>query len=300
MLAKGHKMTLKPELYTRRKMLKTLGVSVAAVPMLAFLGCNSDTVSSTDTTSDTDTSTGTDTSTDTGDTTTTNDSEYVSGTTALITDDFPDDSIFETSTACVLALTKATTEGPCYFQADSDEDISDGLTGLPMMLCLQLIDSDCNPLANYEISVWHCDTRGIYSGDTSSSSDSSRFAGDFCTDGDTEAEGSTWYRGSLITDSSGRVNFKTHFPGWYSGRTIHIHFKVSNNNNDYVISQFCFTDAFAKEICTTHSEYKSRGEQDTILASNDNVFGSDYEQFILNTAQNSDGTLLAYHTIQIN
>ena len=74
----------------------------------------------------------------------------------------------------------------------------------------------------------------------------------------------------------------------------------NGNNNDYVISQFCFTDAFAKEICTTHSDYKSRGEQDTTLASNDNVFGSDYEQFILNTAQNSDGTLLAYHTIQIS
>ncbi|RZF91951.1 intradiol ring-cleavage dioxygenase [Pseudoalteromonas sp. N1230-9] len=289
-------MKLKPELYSRRKMLKTLGVSVAAVPMLAFLGCNSDGMGSVPTAdSNTDTDTG---SNDTS--TPTNDSDYVAGTTALITEDFPDDSLFATASSCVVALTKATTEGPCYFQADSDEDISQGLTGLPMMLCLQLIDSDCNPLANHEISVWHCDTRGIYSADTSSSSDSGRFAGDFCTGGDQEAELSTWYRGSLITDSSGRVNFKTHFPGWYSGRTIHIHFKVTNNNMDSVISQFCFSDEFAKEICTTHSEYKSRGEQDTTLASNDNVFGRDYEQFIMNTAKNSDGTLLAYHTIQIS
>ncbi|WP_462158574.1 dioxygenase family protein [Pseudoalteromonas sp. GB56] len=288
-------MKVKPTLVSRRKVLKTLGVGMAAIPVLAFIGCSADDtiVNSTEDDADTGTDYGSDNST------VTNDSDYVAGTTALITDDFPDDSIFATTSACVLALTESKTEGPCYFQADSGEDISDGLSGLPMMLCLQLIDSDCNPLANYEISVWHCDTRGVYSGDTSSSADSARFAGNFCTGGDSAAEQSAWYRGTLITDSSGRVNFKTHFPGWYSGRTIHIHFRVTNNNMDSVISQFCFTDSFAKEICTTHSEYKSRGEQDTPLSSGDNVFGSSYEQFILNTAQNSDGTLLAYHTIQI-
>ena len=172
-----------------------------------------------------------------------------------------------------------------------------------MQLCLRVVDSNCQPLPNYTVEVWHCDTQGVYSGDTSDSDDASRFAGDFCTGGDSEAEQSTWFRGQQVTDSNGRVNFKTCFPGWYGGRTIHIHFGVNDGSgNSQVISQFCFTDEFAREICTTHERYSNRGEQDTTLAGGrDTVFPSTgFESFLLTTEQNSDGTLLAYHTIQID
>lgn len=86
------------------------------------------------------------------------------------------------------------------------------------------------------------------------------------------------------------------------GRTIHIHFAVSDSaGNSRVISQFCFADTLTKEICTTHEYYSSRGEQDTTLAGGrDSVFPrSGYESFMLATQQNADGTMLAYHTIQI-
>jgi protocatechuate 3,4-dioxygenase beta subunit len=33
-------------------------------------------------------------------------------------------------------------------------------------------------------------------------------------------------RGDQITDSNGAVTFKTIVPGWYSGRTIHIHVMI--------------------------------------------------------------------------
>lgn len=171
-----------------------------------------------------------------------------------------------------------------------------------MQLCLQLVDSNCQPLAGHDIDVWHCDAEGIYSGDTTNSADAGSFAGDFCTAGDNEAQQSTWYRGKLTTDSNGRVNFKSCFPGWYRGRTIHIHYYVSNSAGmSSVTSQFCFNDDFAREICTTHELYSSRGEQDTPLAGGrDTVFpSSGYEGFLLTTEQNSDGTLLAYHTIQV-
>ncbi len=271
---------------------------------LAACGGGSDSSSGSTTTNTT-----TDTSTDTTDTsevttdTSTNTVEWQSGGTDLITVDFPDDSIFDATTACALALTKEVTLGPCYFENSSDEDISEGKTGLPMQLCLQLIDSNCQPLSDYVIEVWHCDTQGIYSGDTSNSANASSFAGDFCTGGDSIAEQNTWYRGKLTTNSSGRVNFKTCFPGWYRGRTIHIHFTVKHSSGLYgVTSQFCFTDEFTSEICTTHELYSSRGEQDTPLSGGrDTVFPSTgYEEYILNTEQNSDGTLLAYHTIQIS
>ncbi|MBL4766079.1 MAG: intradiol ring-cleavage dioxygenase [Colwellia sp.] len=283
---------------TRRKVLKSLGLTIASIPILGLVACNSSknetNIANVETTSsDTTTLPDTTSSSETG--------NWLVGTTDLITDNFPEDTLFETTTACTIALTGSTTEGPCYFAAESSNDISTGISGLPMMLCLQLIDSNCNPLAGYEISVWHCDTQGVYSADTSDSADSSRFAGNFCTGGNKEAEKSTWFRGELITDSNGRVNFKSCFPGWYSGRTIHIHFRVKNNNSDSVISQFCFTDQLTEDICTTHSEYSARGTQDTPLSGGrDTVFGSSYDEFQFNTQQNSDGSLLAYKTIQIN
>ena len=227
---------------------------------------------------------------------------WASGGTDLITGDFPSDSLFTASNMCSVALTESATLGPCYFQDSSGEDISEGKEGLPMQLCIRLVDSNCNPLSNYTIEVWHCDIEGIYSGDTSSSDDSSSFAGSFCTDSDSEALKSTWFRGQLTTDSNGRVNFKSCFPGWYSGRTIHIHFAISDSSGGrYLISQFCFADSFTKTICTEHDKYSSRGEQDTTLASGkDTVFPSgDYEEFMMTTEQNSDGTLLAYHTIKL-
>jgi len=246
-----------PLLQTRRKVIKSLGLTIASLPVLGLIACNSSTNKSE--TLDAEPATPeTDSPSETG--------NWLAGTTNLITDNFPEDAIFSTATACTVALTGSTTEGPCYFAVESSDDISTGLRGLPMMLCLRLIDSSCNPLAGYEISVWHCDTQGVYSANTSDSSDSSRFAGSFCTGGNNEAEQSKWFRGELVTDNNGRVNFKSCFPGWYSGRTIHIHFRVKNNNSDSVISQFCFTDQLTEDICTTHSEYSNRGSQDTPLS----------------------------------
>lgn len=228
---------------------------------------------------------------------------WASGGTDLISVPYPDTSVFSAENACQIALTESTTEGPCYFQSDTGEDISTGLTGLPMQLSLQVIDSSCAPLGGLVVEVWHCDTAGVYSGDTSASGDAGRFAGDFCTAGDAEAEQSAWYRGQLTTDSEGRVNFKTCFPGWYSGRTIHVHFAVSDPSGDTrVISQYCFPDEFTENICTTHELYAAHGVQDTPLAGGtDSVFrSSNLDGFMFTTQQNSDGTLLAYSTIQVS
>ncbi|MGD9750120.1 MAG: cation:proton antiporter [Acidimicrobiia bacterium] len=228
---------------------------------------------------------------------------WAAGGTDLITVGYPATSLFSTGNPCRVSLTEATTEGPCYFASDTGEDISQGKTGLPAQLCLQLVDSSCAPLAGHVIEAWHCDTRGIYSGDTGGSADAGRFAGDFCTAGDAEAEQSTYFRGQLTTDVEGRVNFKTCFPGWYAGRTIHIHFAVSDAaGTTRVISQFCFTDELAEAICTTHPLYADRGVQDTTLAGGrDSVFPqSGFEPFLLSTRRNSDGTLLCYGVIQID
>ncbi len=282
---------------SRRQIISGAGSLIVATPFMSMTGCNPITEESASSPSS-------GSATDSTSTTVTGASEWASGNTSLITVDYPEDTLFDDSSSCSISLTESTTEGPCYFGVSEQEDISEGRTGLPMILCMQLIDEDCNPLEGYLIEIWHCDNAGIYSADTTDSDDTTSWAGSgFCADDDAAAEESKWFRGELTTDSSGRVNFKSCFPGWYSGRTIHIHFRVRqpSGGNDYVISQFCFSDSFAAEICTTHVEYSSRGEQDTPLASGtDTVFpSSGYNDYMLNVEQNSDGTLLAYKRVQI-
>jgi len=277
----------------RRGFIKT-AAGLSLIPITASLwGCGE--------TESVDISSGTQDSSDTSsgsDGSTSDYDNWASGGTASMYADFPDDSLFDTAGVCTVALTGSQTEGPCYFQSSYLDDISFEQTGLPMMLCLQLTDENCNPLSGYEIEVWHCDVNGLYSGDTSSSADSSRFNSSFCTGNNSGALNSAWFRGIGVTDSSGRINLKSCFPGWYSSRAIHVHFRIRNNNNDQLISQFGFEDSFCNAICANHVDYSSRGEPDTLLGQ-DTVFGSDYNDYLFNVIQNDDGSLLAYKRIMV-
>ena len=229
-------------------------------------------------------------------------SAWAVGGTDLISVDDPTDDVFDAGGTCALALSSALTEGPCYYSVDVGEDISAGRTGLPMQLCLRLVDADCRPVADHLVEIWHADTRGLYSGDTSGSDDADRFRGDFCTSGDDDADSNTFFRGELTSDSSGRVNFRTCFPGWYATRTLHFHVAVSDPSGERrIVSQMCFTDEFVTEITTGHELYADRGDQDTPLAAASDRFfpARGFDEFVLTTQQNPDGTLLAYHTIML-
>jgi protocatechuate 3,4-dioxygenase beta subunit len=278
---------------SRRRFIKQLGLGLATIPLIGLVACGGGSDSTETASTETGSSSGSGSSS--GGTTT-----WATGGTSSMTASFPEDSLFALGTTCTVALTKALTEGPCYFTADTLDDISEEQGGLPMQLCLRVIDNSCNPVSGLEVEVWHTNLEGIYSGDSSGSSDSNGFSTSYCTGNDSEALQSKWFRGTQVTDSNGRVNFKSCFPGWYSGRTIHVHFRVRNNNSDEVVSQLCFPDSFTEQICTTHSEYASRGTQDTTLTEGDGVFGSNYDEFLFDYSQNSDGSLLAYKTMQIS
>lgn len=225
---------------------------------------------------------------------------WAAGGVGLITAAYPATSIFESANVCTLETTPALMEGPCYFAVDTGEDITDGRTGLPMQLCVQVQDSNCNPVANQTVEVWHADARGVYSGDTSQSSDSERFDTTFCTNDDEQALASTYLRGQLTTDSEGRVNFKTVLPGWYAGRTIHIHFAIAGADGQRrVVSQWCFPDDLADDIYTNHPEYSARGLQDTSLGADDIFSARNRNDLMLSTRQNSDGTLLTYGVVRL-
>jgi len=113
--------------------------------------------------------------------------------------------------AAECVLTAEQEEGPFYVAVEAiRSDITDGKPGLPLALTFTIIDvTTCLPLANAALDVWHCDYTGIYSDEASQST-----------------TGQTFHRGVQITDADGQASFASVFPGWYAGRTIHIHIKV--------------------------------------------------------------------------
>lgn len=284
---------------SRRKAVCFIGASVVSVPMLGLVGCNSgysgatQDLSSSNALKDDSSPSSRESNTESAEL------SWATGGTQSLKADFPNDDIFQNASSCSLAVTGQLMEGPCYFQvAQKTSDISEGLAGLPMQLCLKVVDENCQPLSNAEVEVWHCDNRGVYSAGVSGSKDSSRFAADFCSGGDAKAQTSQWFRGRLLSDASGRVNFKSCLPGWYPGRCIHIHFRVRHQGRETLTSQLAFSDALADEIYTSHPAYADRGKQDTSLR-NDGVFRKNYATYVMDYRKNFDGSLLAYKVLQL-
>jgi hypothetical protein len=72
------------------------------------------------------------------------------------------------------------------------------------------MDSDgCTPLVGAAVDIWSANAGGVYSDESSENT-----------------VGETYLRGIQLTDSDGKVTFTTVYPGWYAGRTNHIHLRV--------------------------------------------------------------------------
>ncbi|WP_346017060.1 protocatechuate 3,4-dioxygenase [Pseudenhygromyxa sp. WMMC2535] len=214
------------------------------------------------------------------------------GTAAMVSKACYPDPFEEYENACLLIC--ETTEGPCTADTAVREDISDGWTGLPVRLCLRFVYEDtCEPIEGASIEIWHTQRTGVYSGVTPS--------GSFCYGDDADAENYLYFRGTQVTDDDGRVYFDTCYPGWYSSRAVHIHFRVwpeGLEGSVYTTSQLFFTDELNEEIFDSHPEYSEFGQPDTVNTT-DNVIGGeeDMTPYLLDTERMTDGVMLAWKQI---
>lgn len=186
-----------------------------------------------------------------------------------------------------------TTEGPCTAATEERQDVSEGLSGLPVRLALRIVDAEtCAPLANARVEIWHTQRTGVYSGVTP--------AGAFCYGDDPDAVNYLYFRGTQTTDAAGRVDFDTCFPGWYPGRAVHIHFRVYLEGALHVTSQLFFADDLNAEIFADHPEYAEFGQPNTTNVT-DNIIGgaNDLTDYLLDTARMPDGAMLAAKVIAI-
>jgi len=120
----------------------------------------------------------------------------------------------------VCTLTPEQIEGPFYLdQARIREDISEGKPGVPLRLVLHVLDASasCAPIPRAAVDVWQCDALGIYSG----------YEGAAIAPRHVDpVDDKTFLRGTQVTDPTGGVRFRTIYPGWYLGRTPHVHLKL--------------------------------------------------------------------------
>lgn len=117
----------------------------------------------------------------------------------------------QAATTCLLS--PEVTEGPYWIdEAYMRRDIREKRPGLPLVIRFTVLNArTCATIRNADVEIWHCDASGEYSG----------------------VNGATTHflRGHQKSNAKGRAEFLTIFPGWYRGRTPHIHMKVGVGGN---------------------------------------------------------------------
>jgi protocatechuate 3,4-dioxygenase beta subunit len=145
--------------------------------------------------------------------------------------------------SCVLAPEQ--TEGPYYIAGEKlRRNITNGKPGTPLRLDLGVVDaSTCRPIKGAVVDIWHADSSGVYSG----------FG---------QGAGSrTFMRGIQKTDARGIATFQTVYPGWYQGRTVHVHVKVHLGGNVVHTGQLYFPDTLTDAVYRK-SPYNKRPGRD--------------------------------------
>jgi protocatechuate 3,4-dioxygenase beta subunit len=180
----------------------------------------------------------------------------------------------------------AQTVGPYYVDHLLDRrDIrtnppgSDLTPGLPLDLTMnvsRIVGSECTPYEGAIVDLWQCDAAGIYSG---------------VNDPQFNTVGQRWLRGFQAADARGQVRFTTIYPGWYRGRTVHIHFKVRTGAEARArefVSQLYFDDGFTDRVFA-RAPYLAQTGQRTRNAA-DNIFrNSGGSQLMLDVAEAGEG-----------
>ena len=161
------------------------------------------------------------------------------------------------------------TEGP-YFVDEvlrrsdirSDPKSGEVRPGVPLDVTFRvsrLGDAGCAPIAGAHVDLWHCDAMGVYSD---------------VRDPGFDTTGQRFLRGYQLTDEAGEATFSTIYPGWYPGRTVHLHFKIRTepgaSRGEEFTSQLYFDDALndrvhALEPYAKQGARKSRNERDGIF-----------------------------------
>jgi len=137
-----------------------------------------------------------------------------------------------------------------------------GTIGVPLSLTFAVYtyaSSGCTPLQNARVDVWHANAVGVYSEEA--------------TQNETKAStlNENFLRGYQLSDANGLVTFTTIHPGWYGGRTAHIHVRIrtydtSGNVLTNNTTQVFFDDTVNNAVYATTNYTRSKSRDTTNAA----------------------------------
>lgn len=178
------------------------------------------------------------------------------------------------------------TEGPYFVDErlnrfDIRSDAADGriMPGTPLNLAVVISRAGaggCRPIEGAQVDVWHCNALGVYSD---------------VDDPDFNTLGQKFLRGYQLTDARGEARFLTIYPGWYPGRTVHIHLKVRTTphaQRGYAFtSQMYFPDTLSDQV---HAQppYAGKGQR-RARNQDDRIFRRGGDQLMLSPMPTSVG-----------
>lgn len=176
-------------------------------------------------------------------------------------------------------------EGPYHRDAQPDRrDITEGCDGVALQLGIRLAGDDGTPVADATVEIWQCDALGRYSGfqppDDSTvvtAADASR--GEYLRD-------QTFLRGRQSSDEAGMVEFHTVHPGWYPGRTIHIHL-MARIGDATLTTQLYFPEDINQHVLSLEP-YAQRPGRDTTNET-DEIFPTGGAPAVLDVAPDRGG-----------
>jgi len=188
----------------------------------------------------------------------------------------PSASASSTGSSCVVR--PQLTEGPYFVderlnRSDIRSDPTTGApsAGLPLTLAFRVSRSSsgaCTALSSAQVDVWHCDALGTYSD---------------VSDPGFNTAGRRFLRGYQLTDASGLAQFTTIYPGWYSGRAVHIHFKIrsaAGATSAFEFTSQLFFDESLTDQVHAQAPYSSKGQRNTTNAT-DGIYRSGGSQLLL-------------------
>ena len=193
-----------------------------------------------------------------------------------------------------VAVTPSMTEGPYWVDellrrsdvrgntASASRDAGAVQQGVPLTLRINVLDAANGGAINgAHVDIWHANADGLYS------DESGQQTGGGTTNADTAGE--NFLRGYQVTGLDagvgstpvdGQVSFETIWPGWYSGRAIHVHVRVRTYGASGTVAtnyttQIFFSDADNAVVLTGAAPYNRRTpESDPTTDENDSVLTS--------------------------
>jgi protocatechuate 3,4-dioxygenase beta subunit len=208
-----------------------------------------------------------------------------------------------TATPGTAVLAAEMTEGPYWLDLNlMRSDIREDQQGAPLTMKLAVVDvTTGKPIEGANVDIWHCSADGIYSGFTGASAAANPGGGQAGAQpsgggnpppaapaggqaggpppggrggpggGAQKADDKTFLRGIQPTDKTGVATFTTMYPGWYNGRTVHIHVKVNVGGKTIHTGQLFFDDTYTDTVFKDNAPYNARSARQMRNA-NDGIF----------------------------